>query len=373
MTIKKPKGVIFNDKIVRDCKSGDNWCMTWAADDNKYVFLDDGFGWNEEKHYNNRIYRIVDTPNGDIPFSAEDLPGYPDYFVERTGANDYLITGSWYGYGIVSVDGVLYAFITLASGVRFNLPFVGCKLIYSEDFGVSWKRFDGLNFTEDPRTRDAATLFFAYEDKEWPFTCIDIVQCGKDNQLAKDSYIYLYSPNGVKMHELNLARVKKDRILDKAAYEYFVKYARNGSAEWTPRIKKRGCVHKFPEGWGLYSWLPSVVYNKGLDLYIMATGGTQRPGTGDPNNPFMHFDTGSLGFYWSETPWGPWTEFYYTEKWYADSDSNRLYQPTLSPKWISDDGTEMVLIFSDAQADDEGHSHTTNYRWNHRKITLILE
>jgi len=106
----------------------------------------------------------------------------------------------------------------------------------------------------------------------------------------------------------------------------------------------------------------------------MANGGTQRPGTGDPyDKSRMHYDTGSLGLYWAGSPWGPWTELYYNEKWYADSERNRLYQPKLSPKWISEDGKEMVLIWSDAQSNDQGKSHTTNYRWNQRRISLILD
>ena len=40
---------------------------------------------------------------------------------------------------------------------------------------------------------------------------------------------------------------------------------------------------------------------------------------------------------------------------------------------MSADGTEMVLVFSDAQADETGRSHTVNYRWNQRGLKLILE
>jgi len=129
--VETPRDVIFDDQIIRTGVSGDNWCMTWAADDNKYVFMDDGFGWHKGKEYNNRILRIVDTPQGDAPFTVQDLAGYPDYLFRRGETDDHLATGSWYGYGIVSVDGVLYTFLTLASGKHFSLPFVGCKLIYS--------------------------------------------------------------------------------------------------------------------------------------------------------------------------------------------------------------------------------------------------
>ncbi len=86
----------------------------------------------------------------------------------------------------------------------------------------------------------------------------------------------------------------------------------------------------------------------------------------------MHYETGSLSFLWSTTPWGPWTAVYNREAWIADSHANRLYQPKLSPKWISKDGPDIVLIFSDAQKDALGRSHTVNYRWNQMRIRLML-
>jgi hypothetical protein len=33
----------------------------------------------------------------------------------------------------------------------------------------------------------------------------------------------------------------------------------------------------------------------------------------------------------------------------------------------------MVLIWSDAMKNEEGKSHTVNYRWNQMEITLELE
>ncbi|MGC9523266.1 MAG: hypothetical protein ACP5HG_15450 [Anaerolineae bacterium] len=206
----------------------------------------------------------------------------------------------------------------------------------------------------------------------WAFSQIAFVQCGQDNTAAQDDYVYCYSPNGTRPHELNLARVPRDRICDRDAYEFFVSHTKDGQAIWYADIGYRGAVHTLPEGWGLYSWLPSVVYNQPLGLYIMATGGTQPPGSGEPDDAFMHYETGSLALYWAEQPWGPWTPFYRRREWTADSTANRLYQPKLSPKWISDDGRNMVLVFSDAQRDAKGRSHTVNYRWNQMRIRLVF-
>ena len=141
----------------------------------------------------------------------------------------------------------------------------------------------------------------------------------------------------------------------------------------------RGVVHTFPDKtgddhFGWYSWLPSVVWNKKLGLFIMVNGGTyagQSLSLSDFYSPWMHSKTGSLGFYYAEKPWGPWTEFSYDPYWTVDGTGNRTYQPKLSPKWISEDGTEMVLIWSDAMSNAAGKSHTVNYRWNQMKIKIL--
>jgi len=88
---------------------------------------------------------------------------------------------------------------------------------------------------------------------------------------------------------------------------------------------------------------------------------------------WMHSETGSLGFWYSETPYGPWKEIYYTEYWIVDNEANRTYQPKLSPKWISSDGIEMTLIWSDAMKNKEGKSHTVNYMWNQMKINIVID
>ena len=85
---------------------------------------------------------------------------------------------------------------------------------------------------------------------------------------------------------------------------------------------------------------------------------------------WMHTETGSLGLWYAEAPYGPWRRFIYRERWTVDDPANRTYQPKLSPKWISEDGRRMVLIWSDAMKDEEGRSHTVNYHWNQMEISI---
>ncbi len=381
-----PTGVTFHkDTIFRSDTHGDNWCITWAADGSQITSMDDGNWLGSEHSYHNHLYRVIGGADG---FSREDIPKYPQF---ASG------TGSWFGYGITSVDGILYSVISKTPANRWSGPFRGIKLLKSPDNGHTWYRVDRhgnereMGPWDDARNDvNADEMFFLeefglpHEEQEaYPFSYLDFVDHGKDNSLARDDYLYIYSPEGSHVNKLLLARVRKDKIGIRNAWEYFAKYE-NAGPVWTSDIQERGYAHIFPEKshdgdyFGWYSWLPSVVWNQGLKLYIMVNGGTyaghkMTASDKDYYDAWMHTRTGSLGFWYSENPYGPWHEFYYTDYWTADNPGNLTYQPKLSPKWISEDGEEMVLIWSDAMKDENGRSHTVNYRWNQMRITIQIK
>ena len=219
--------------------------------------------------------------------------------------------------------------------------------------------------------------------RAYPFSFVSFVQDGQDNKASKDGYIYIYSPEGAHSNQLTLARVKKDKIGVRNQWQYFTKYE-NGVPQWSEKITDRGYVYEFPvknkdnNYFGWYSWLPSIVWNEGLGLYIMVNGGTyggknMTNSDEDYYDSWMHTKTGSLGFWYSEHPYGPWKPFYYTEHWIVDNDKNRTYQPKLSPKWISKDGRKMILIWSDAMKNEMNKSHTVNYLWNQMEIEIVVK
>jgi len=342
----------------------------------------DGNWLGAKQGFHNHLYRIIGGPEN---FQRGDIPNYPDF----SGG-----PGSWFGYGIVSVDGTLYSVVSKTPGDSWSGPFRGIKLLRSTDNGHTWYRIDRhgnerkIGPLDDARNEvNAEEMFFLEEfglrhkaQKAYPFSFVDFVQCGKDNSAVKDGYLYIYSPEGAHAHKLLLVRVAKDKLGVRSAWEYFARYEGEKTV-WTPNIHERGYVHVFPQKsrdgkyFGWYSWLPSVVWNEGLGFYIMVSGGTYG-GSGmtsldkDYYDRWMHTRTGSLGFWYSKNPYGPWRQFYYTDYWTVDHPKNLTYQPKLSPKWISKDGKEMVLIWSDAMRDKKGRSHTVNYKWNQMRVTI---
>ena len=388
-----PVGVSFSPDIVRLGDNGDNWCMTIGEDDVLYTALCDGRGWlntdgSMKDFKNHHVLQITGGPDS-TSFSAKMI-NYPDY--SRTGLTEIhgpiispdsviefprvskklLSDWNWYAYGILSVDGNLYQFISHCGARRGWSWFDGTQLIYRPKGENDWKRWNGTDAHDRDRwlVNEGGNQLLFFNEPDHAFSFISVAQYGKDYQENKDGYIYIYSPEGkLKASNLNMARVKKEDILDRSKWEYFTQINEKGEAEWIMGdITKRGIVHKFPEGWGFYSWSPSVVWNEKLGLFIMVTGGAQRPGTGDPLSSSPHNESGSLMFLHAENPWGPWKQFYWKENWQVGEDINRLYLPQLAPKWISEDGKTMQLVFSDA-----ANSHTTYYKWNMQEVRIKMD
>jgi len=62
-----PIGVEFHhDTAIRKGHRGDNWCQTWASDDNIYTMMDDGNGWWPGPHSGSLCIQI----GGDEKFTA---------------------------------------------------------------------------------------------------------------------------------------------------------------------------------------------------------------------------------------------------------------------------------------------------------------
>ena len=369
--------------LKRAGRRGDNWCMTVAPDGSLVTSMCDGDWLHAGRDYHNHLYRLTGGPED---FTREDLPGYPDL----AGTE-----GSWFGYGLASVDNALYSAVSKTPDTSWSGPFLGIKLLKSMDNGRTWSRIDRRGRERplgplDPARNivDEDEMFFLRENgrphesqEAYPFSFVEFLDhgAGPPGEVPDDGCIYIYSPEGAAAHELLLARAPKDKLGLREAWEYCTGLDHNGSPAWSADPAARRPIHRFPQQsadgyfFGWYSWLPSVVWNPGLGLYIMANGGTYA-GHGmtesdkDYYDRWMHTRTGSLGFWCSPHPWGPWQEIWYTDYWTVDDPGNLTYQPKLAPSWISEDGREMVLVWSDAGKDENGRSHSIHYVWNQIKI-----
>ncbi len=313
--------------------------------------LCDGSGWDSApRAYNSRLLAIAGDPQH---ASFEELPGYPELLNDFYSASDFT---RYYGFGTLAVDGSIYQFLSTPNHA-FDGPdprFVGAKLISSADGGATWRNQDGSTPVVwerwEERSRENMAFF---EEPQDAFSLLSVLQMGRDYAANEDGYVYVYAPNGSTegtMNELVMFRVPKGRVTDRRAYEYFGGLDADGGARWAPAIEDREPVHVFPSGWvntsvHPYAWHPSVTYNPGLDVYMMANWGM---GCAEDGSWFGK--PSYLGLWIASTPWGPWHQIHEETAWIPDADpAARAYQPQIAPKWIAEDGRSFWLVWTDFQ------------------------
>ncbi|MEQ8671870.1 MAG: DUF4185 domain-containing protein [Aggregatilineales bacterium] len=388
----------LDDTIMDISGIGDCFYMTWASDDRQYTNMNDGFGWEDlpefnDKFYNTKLFAI----NGDAPnHTFHYLPGYPELENDFTseGRQNHL-HNRYYGFGIVAVGDRIYNFLgTLmqATGVADYNAFIGVKLIYSDDNGETWKNQDGSSpvVWEKWEDRNQDNMLF-FNEPDAAFSILTVLQMGKAYQANKDGYVYIYSNNGLTegtMNQLVMFRVKKDKVLDRSAYEYFTSIDADGEAVWSKDINERGIVYTFPEGWvnetygHPFGWQPDIVYNEALDLYMMINWGI---GVGEPEDKWFAKPS-YLGIWTAPTPWGPWTQVHEETEWLPGGHKDtRAYIPRIAPKWIAEDGKSFWLVWTDFRSGIPGtgffdiktandlKSSLPYYAFNCQKVLIYTE
>jgi len=315
-----PVGVTFHwDTLQRKGYRGDNWCMTWAADDHLYTMMDDGSGFHAPKpEWGTRLWRI----RGDENFTAaqaEPVPGWP--FTD--------LSSPFYGYGTCSVRGRIYVWLWKSESDKGYQRPVANRLLYTDDFGETFFRWDGTKVTDANFSDTRRESFFFYKEDPRPkagreayaFNWIAFCQKGKDNSADPDGYVYMYAVEQYDVTRLSLIRVPEDRITDRSAYEYLQEVA-GEKAVWTRDPSQRGPSLVYPprnengDEWLWCSWFPDVVYNPGLGRYVMVSYGISdgKKGffSGWCNNGKS---SATVGLWHARHPWGPWTRFYYQAEW----------------------------------------------------------
>ena len=318
------------------------------------------------RDYNSRLFALV----GDGPgMRLEYIPTYPDLF-SNWGTPQCM---RYYNFGVIALGRDIYQFLSTPNNA-FDKPtprFVGAKLIHSPDLGLSWRNQDGTPVVWEPwekRSRENMCFFFEEGDC---FSLLSVLQMGRDYEHNKDGYVYIYSPNGNTegaMNELVMFRVPRDRVLERAAYEYFAGLTASGGAKWTADIRGRAVVASFPRGWintqvHPYAWHPSLAYNAALGQYMMFNWGMGCDAAG------MWFGKPSyLGFWTAPQPWGPWTQVHEETAWMPDRDGGaRAYQPQIIPRWIAPDGKSFWMAWTDFQRIGDTLPH---YAFNLQKVLI---
>jgi hypothetical protein len=285
------KGITWapKEQIIRKAKGSDNWPLTWGDDDRQYTAYGDGNGFEPfvPKRLSLGFARISGDPTD---FTGENVRSPTG---EQVGGGAKGVKAS----GMLMVGGTLYMWTRYAGNSR---------LAWSSDGGATWQWAD-WRFTTS-------------------FGCPTFLNFGRDYAGARDDFVYVYSHDHDSAYQaadrMVLARVPKDRVRDRAAYEFFT------GDGWTNDIARRGAV--FTHVGRCYR--SNVTYNAGLKRYLWCQ---TLPGSD------ARFK-GGFGIYDAPEPWGPWTTAYFTEDWDVGPGESSSF-PT---KWMSADGRTLHLVYS---------------------------
>lgn len=165
------------------------------------------------------------------------------------------------------------------------------------------------------------------------FGCPTFLNFGRNYAGARDNFVYVYSQGHDSAYEradrFVLARAPKDRLRNRAAWEFFVKRDATGQPEWTRDIRQRGAVFTKPGA----CYRSGISYNAPLKRYLWCQIG---PGA---DTRF----SGGFAIYDAPEPWGPWTIAFHSDLW----DTGPGETASLPTKWISSDGRTVHLLSGD--------------------------
>jgi len=284
------------EQIVRRGCDSDNWPITWGDDGQLYTAYGDGYGFEPkvERKLSLGIAKIIGGP--------EDF----------RGVNIRTKTGERFGDGVkgpkasglLMVDGVLYMLVRNVGNAQ---------IAWSQDHGRSWQ--------------------WCKWKFEVSFGAPTFLNFGRNYEGARDGYVYIYSHDADSAYEVAdrmvLARVRKDRILERDSYEFFQGIDEHGRCMWSRDVHQRGAVFTNPGR----CYRSGISYNAALKRYLwcqtLYSEGDERL-------------EGGLGIFEAPEPWGPWKTVFYTERW----DVGPGETSSLPTKWMSEDGRRCYLVFS---------------------------
>jgi len=291
------KTVEWDEKknVVRHARGSDNWPVTWADDDALYTAYGDGNGFEPfvPEKLSLGFARMKGSPKAIAGENIRSASG------EQKGEGPSGRKAS----GLLMIDGTLFMWVRNAGN---------SQLAWSTDGAKTWT-WNDWKFTDS-------------------FDCPVFLNFGRGSAGARDEFVYVYSPDTNTAYgaadRLVLARVPKDSVTQRDAYEFFVRIESDGEAIWSREITVRGSIFSNPGA----VCRSHVTYSDALKRYLLVVIGPAVDGR----------FAGGFGVYDAAEPWGPWTTAFYTDAW----DIGPGESASFPSKWLSADGRSAWLVFS---------------------------
>lgn len=294
--------------IVRQAKDGDNWPITWGADDALYTTWGDGTGFipKVERKLSCGFAKVTGTADN---FAGQNVRSTAEQLGDgRAGKK---------GWGILSVSGRLYLWLGHA-----DQKGAAMQLAWSDDSAKTWTLAD-WRFNE--------------------FGMLGFINFGRDYAGAPDDYVYSYSHDASRADTPSdrfvLLRAPKQQVTERSAWQFLERLNDSGSPVWTSDLQKRGPIFHHRDA----CLRSAMTYCAPLKRYLWWQQIPTPVGARDRGD--TRFE-GGFGIYDAPQPWGPWTTAYFTTKW----DVGPGEHGDFPAKWMSADGREVALVFSGEDA-----------------------
>lgn len=299
------------DAIATAAPGSDLWPTTWAQDGHLYATWGDGGGFggtNREGRVSLGVARIEG--------GGADWRGF-NVFGGKGAEAPATFEGKAHP---LAVDDRLYLFVSEQDGWRRS------KIGVSTDAGRSW-RFSGGSFAAAP---------WDFAEPGGAFGAPVPLQLGRGHAGARDDYVHLYSEktrgDGFN-RDLLLARVHRDRILDRPAYSFWAGHG-SGGARWTRDVRGAAPVFSDPRG---VNWGYRAAYHPILRRYLLSV---RRPDAAGGRE-------GAWGLFDAPEPWGPWTTIAYYRDWDAGTPIDGVARQIgygFPTKWMTDARTLWMVV-----------------------------
>ncbi|MFI6346039.1 hypothetical protein [Streptomyces sp. NPDC050560] len=318
-----PGATVGAPAVGDDRNHGDLWPNCWSDDDNVYGAYGDGIGFGGDGDFADiGVAQISGTPGS--------LTGTSLVSGDRVGqvwSADHTRKPT----GMACVDGTLYLAVQDLALDFNDAP--AATIAKSTDHGRTW-------------TWDHSAPMFG----DGVFTTVMFLDYGKGYENAPDGYVYAYGldhnwrdsfddsvPDPV---DLFLARVPRDQVMDRSAWQFASGTDAAGEPAWSSDIAKRTPVlhddrHVYQD-----------VYTAGRakNMTVLSQGGIVYD---KPLNRYLYtsWTEYTFEFYESPTPWGPWKRFDSKDfggyPWTHTKHGG--YGTTIPSKFISADGKSVWL------------------------------